>query len=47
MLRHRLQRAVRTAGVVATCFAASAVQALAADDVILNVNRYHVLAGRY
>ena len=47
MLRHRFQCAARTAGVVAICAAASAVQALAADDVILNVNRYHVLAGRY
>ena len=47
MLRHRLQRAARTAGMVAICLAASAVQASAADDVILNVNRYHVLAGRY
>ena len=45
MLRHRLQRAARTAGVISICLVA--VQALAADDVILNVNRYHVLAGRY
>jgi hypothetical protein len=47
MLRHRFQRAVRTAWVILICLVAFAVQASAADDVILNVNRYHVLAGRY
>ena len=47
MARYRLGCVAQTAGLIAISMIACTGQALAADDVILNVNRYHVLAGRY